>query len=239
MSEAAVSLVEPPGWYGKLPSQGDFVWRRLPAEFIRPWDAWLQRGLAGMRAELGDEAWLARYLVAPIRRFWLAPGLLGACGWIGLLMPSVDRVGRHFPLTIAVPVAMAAPEDEASPATAAVSSLAAALASPQWLATLDQAARRVLDVEFTVEQFESMLAAIAPMQAEAAQDEASMRLARELLVLVDRGIDEGESPVANVWWCEDACEPSQFLTFGALPPPAAFPALLSDPARVADPNPTP
>src|SRR5690606_36950533 len=30
-----------PGFYGKLPSRGDFVSRRLPADFIGQWDAWL------------------------------------------------------------------------------------------------------------------------------------------------------------------------------------------------------
>ena len=163
------------GWYGKLPSQGDFVSRRLPAEFIEPWDAWLQCGLAAVLAEFGEEAWLARYLVAPIRRFWLAPGLLGASGWVGLLMPSVDRVGRHFPLTIA----MALPDSAADPGMAVIG-LAAALASPQWMAGVDQAARRVLDVQFTVEQFEAELAVVAPLALEAADDEAAMQLACEL-----------------------------------------------------------
>ena len=50
------------------------------------------------------DAWLSLYLVAPVRRFWLAPGLLAGCGWLGVLMPSVDSVGRHFPFTMAVPL---------------------------------------------------------------------------------------------------------------------------------------
>ena len=33
------------GWYGKLPSAGDFLGRRLPPEFQGPWDRWLQHGL--------------------------------------------------------------------------------------------------------------------------------------------------------------------------------------------------
>lgn len=224
------------GWYGKLPSQGDFVSRRLPAEFIEPWDAWLQCGLAAVRAEFGEEPWLARYLVAPIRRFWLAPGLLGAAGWVGLLMPSVDRVGRHFPLTIA----MALPDSAADPGMAVIG-LAAALASPQWLAGIDQAARRVLDVQFTVEQFESGLAAIAPLSLEAADDEAAMQLACELWAAPQQRVIAGgtASPAGadgagSIWWCEDAGEASQFLRFDALPLPEAFAALMSDAALPAD-----
>lgn len=91
------------GLYGKLPSQGDFIGRRLPWEFTSGWDDWLQAGLMEAKRRLGD-AWLNRYLTAPIWRFQLAPGVLGTKGWIGLWFPSVDRVGRHFPLTLAAPL---------------------------------------------------------------------------------------------------------------------------------------
>ena len=103
MSEAVVNA-SVPGWFGKLPNLGDFASRRLPEGFVHRWDSWLQRGMAEARDDLTQD-WLAGYLVAPIHRFWLAPGLLGAAGWAGLLMPSVDRVGRHFPLTLAQPLA--------------------------------------------------------------------------------------------------------------------------------------
>ncbi len=89
-----------PGWYGKLPALGDFASRRLPSRFIVPWDDWLQQGLAASRAALG-EAWLNVYLTSPLWRFLLMPGVCGNGTWCGVLMPSVDRVGRYFPLTIA------------------------------------------------------------------------------------------------------------------------------------------
>jgi type VI secretion system protein ImpM len=40
------------------------------------------------------------YLTSPIWRFGLAPGVCGARGWGGVLMPSVDRVGRYFPMAV-------------------------------------------------------------------------------------------------------------------------------------------
>ena len=92
------------GFYGKLPCVGDFVSRRLPTEFIRPWDLWLQESLAGSQARLG-ESWLANYLTSPLWRFVLTPGIAGQTPWCGVLMPSVDRVGRYFPLTLACPLA--------------------------------------------------------------------------------------------------------------------------------------
>ena len=89
------------GFYGKLPSQGDFVSRRLPWEFTSGWDDWLQQGLQASRATLG-ERWLGLYLSAPIWRFQLAAGVCGPQGWRGFFFASVDRVGRYFPLTVAI-----------------------------------------------------------------------------------------------------------------------------------------
>jgi type VI secretion system protein ImpM len=80
------------GLFGKLPSNGDFVTRRLPRGFVDPWDRWLQEGMAASRRQLGD-AWLDAFLHSPVWRFALAPG---ACG---------ERVGRYFPLTVAAPLA--------------------------------------------------------------------------------------------------------------------------------------
>jgi type VI secretion system protein ImpM len=98
-----IAIQGQPGFYGKLPLLGDFVSRRLPAEFIRVWDAWLQRSLTASREQLGD-TWLDIYLTSPIWRFILSPNTCGATGWMGVLMPSVDRVGRYFPLTLATAI---------------------------------------------------------------------------------------------------------------------------------------
>ena len=88
------------GFFGKIPIHGDFVTRNLPRDFLDGWDEWLQRAIAESKSELGD-AWLNTYLTSPIWRFVLVPGVCGEKGWAGILMPSVDRVGRYFPLTIA------------------------------------------------------------------------------------------------------------------------------------------
>lgn len=90
---------ELPGWFGKLPGMGDFAHRRLPEAFRARWDAWLQHGLEGMR--LRHEDWAQHYLEGPLWCFVLAPDVIGAAPWIGVLMPSVDGVGRYFPFTVA------------------------------------------------------------------------------------------------------------------------------------------
>lgn len=91
------------GFYGKLPSHGDFLSRRLPRQFVEPWDHWLQGGITASREQLGKH-WLDTFLVSPIWHFGLAPGLCGDDAWAGVMMPSVDRVGRYFPLTLAAKV---------------------------------------------------------------------------------------------------------------------------------------
>lgn len=91
------------GAYGKMPSLGDFFRIEIAQSFVDPWDRWLQQGLVRARADLADR-WQACYTSAPIWRFSLTAGLAGPVGAIGVLMPSVDRVGRQFPLTVMTPV---------------------------------------------------------------------------------------------------------------------------------------
>ena len=87
-----------PGWFGKLPGMGDFAQRRMPELFREPWDRWLQNGLAKLRARRTD--WTERYLKAPLWCFVLSEGVIDGRSWLGVLMPSVDGVGRYFPLTL-------------------------------------------------------------------------------------------------------------------------------------------
>ena len=103
MSEQTLSTLHNedfPGLYGKIPSLGDFVTRRLPRGFIAPWETWMQEAIANGREQLGD-FWLENYLTSPLWRFALSPGICGEQGWAGVMMPSVDRVGRYYPFTLA------------------------------------------------------------------------------------------------------------------------------------------
>jgi len=135
------------GLYGKLPSEGDFVTRRLPWDFTSAWDDWLQQGLLASRAALG-ERWLQCYLSAPIWRFQLAPGVCGASGWRGLFFASVDRVGRYFPLTLAFP-------ETGAPALASLSDAPAA-----WTA-LEDAALAGLAPTLPIADFDRLAEALA------------------------------------------------------------------------------
>lgn len=98
-SPDATNPVSTVGMFGKLPAHGDFVQRNVPAAFIDTWDEWLMRCLQSSRDTLG-ERWLDVYLTSPIWRFALSPGAVDTHAWAGIVMPSVDSVGRYYPLTV-------------------------------------------------------------------------------------------------------------------------------------------
>ena len=128
------------GYFGKVSTHGDFVSRRLPAGLVAAWDGWLQQCIRASRARLGDR-WLQHYLTSPVWRFAVSPGVLGPAGLGGVMMPSVDRVGRYFPLMIG---ATGAP-----PLQEWVKRHAA------WFDALDELARESLAPGFTLERFDA------------------------------------------------------------------------------------
>ena len=131
------------GWYGKLPCLGDFASRRLPAEFITPWDAWLQRSIATSRQQLG-ESWLDVYLTSPMWRFVVAAGVCGEHACAGVLLPSVDKVGRYFPLTLALPLDAA--------------EIVTVFGMQGWFNELEQIGLAALSVDYSIEALEAALA---------------------------------------------------------------------------------
>jgi type VI secretion system protein ImpM len=61
----------------------------------------VEQALAASQALLG-EAWPAAWLTAPVWRFALPPGACGPDPVLGVMLPSVDRVGRFYPLMAAM-----------------------------------------------------------------------------------------------------------------------------------------
>jgi type VI secretion system protein ImpM len=117
------------GFSGKVPARGDFVHAGLPRDFVDPWHDWQSIVIAGSRTLMG-ESWLDAFLEAPVWRFVLPPGLCGPRAGVGLIMPSVDKVGRYFPLTFA------ALSDAGTPDAAGWSG---------WLDTVEDLGRLALD----------------------------------------------------------------------------------------------
>lgn len=86
------------GLFGKLPARRDFVATNAPRRFLEAWEPWLQASVATSKQVLGA-AWTEAYNRAPIWRFWLGADFCGEAT-IGVFMPSIDGVGRSFPLTV-------------------------------------------------------------------------------------------------------------------------------------------
>jgi type VI secretion system protein ImpM len=87
------------GLFGKLPANGDFVRAELPEDFVAPWDGWCRAMMAASREALG-EGWTEAWMEGPIWHFLLPPGCCGAQAVLGVWLPSMDKVGRHFPLVL-------------------------------------------------------------------------------------------------------------------------------------------
>jgi type VI secretion system protein ImpM len=84
--------------YGKLPTKRDFIALGVSRDFLNAWEPWLQSGVSASQATLGEQ-WHKAFLRAPIWRFWLGGDLCGV-STVGAFMPSLDKVGRYFPLTL-------------------------------------------------------------------------------------------------------------------------------------------
>ncbi len=189
MSEAASSPLlfastALPGWFGKLPGMGDFAHRRLPEAFRAVWDQWLQRGMSRLR----DRAdWTERYLEAPVWCFALGRQVAGDQAWIGVLIPSVDGVGRYFPF------ALVAELDASVPGCLQGEVLAAAL---RWWALATQAALEGLDGDLDAVRFDAVLQRLFVEGASADGRESSvgsldLPLAGASLWLSDPAVEQG------------------------------------------------
>ncbi len=89
--------------HGKLPALGDFVTRGLGGGALERWDGWLQQLVSASRAGLGPD-WQAAWLRMPAWHFALAASVLAGEPFAGVLIPSVDKVGRSYPFSVLSPV---------------------------------------------------------------------------------------------------------------------------------------
>jgi len=140
------------GIFGKLPCRGDYITRGLPGALAERLHGLLHETITEGRRQYGD-AWLDAYLTAPIWRFAATGGCLGETACVGLLMPSVDAVGRHFPVAVLYRTA------RAGGATALLTGSAA------WLAEAERLALSALDEALDADGLEAALTALAPPEA--------------------------------------------------------------------------
>ncbi len=211
------------GFYGKLAARGDFIQRGLPSSFIEPWDAWLAAGIAASQAELGA-AWLDAYLVSPLWRFAVAPGLLGSDPVAGVMMPSIDRVGRYFPLCIVHPLAREA-------------DLASLVGGPDdWFEAVEALLLSTLEADAELERFETAVAALeAPRHGRCTPYDAGFQYVHfqagspaERAAALAQLSCEG----ASLWWgAGGEGVAADLLCCSGLPPSRAFSAFLLGPVQ--------
>lgn len=215
------------GFFGKIPSHGDFITRNLSRNFLDAWDQWLQSSVAESKAQLG-ERWLDVYLTSPIWRFAVMPGLCGRRGWAGILMPSVDRVGRYFPLSIATPLA-----DGVTP-------IQVQACANAWFEAIEGLALRTLDDDhFEANGLQSALEVVTELEL-AAMPLETLSLTSEAwswVVLGPAGADvsvglahslvgRAASPY-SLWWTPGSNETTAAaLAVAGLPEPRCFAELL-------------
>lgn len=225
-----------PGFFGKLPSHGDFIGRGLPRSFTDEWDTWLQHCLAESKAEMGD-GWLDAYLVGPIWRFVLSADVCGASTWAGIVFPSVDRVGRYFPLTFAVSV-----PDDAIP-------LQLVTSAGEWFADAEQLAWEVLDEEgYDADRLEGAIARLGAIEFGAtrivltrargpilSEDPIAIAIAdgaaagQAVLVLAQTLLAERVQGEHSLWWTAGSEKVrSVLLVCRGLPAPRTFVRMLDD-----------
>jgi len=250
-----------PGLFGKLPARGDFVARGLNRDLIRSLEDWLLPLVQETRDLVGRD-WAAIWQQAPAWRFWIGPGVLGgewqrefrgharsARGVItGVMLPSMDRRGRFFPLVLVLadsharlmpPPVLFAPDR-------------------RWYASCDRllyAARDGRDMDGV----ETDLATVdAPRLPDMASDMEELLLQQSLWAQGAAHDDSGDGDVwadirasdhhlaavnRSYWWAEAAGDsaaagPTSVLSLSGLPDAQTFAFMLTDavprPAQESD-----
>lgn len=213
--------------YGKLPAKRDFIAENLPRGFLGVFEPWLHGAVAASRLALGS-GWQKAYFTAPIWRFWLGAGHCGRA-MLGAFMPSVDGVGRSFPLVAfaAAPAGCIFPRPDAEPQEEWFAGLEAFL-----LATLDMRAYEAVTTTLSALPEPAHMARPAPTHTVALLPGGMAALRPEPGRPGTGGIAEAEAEAGlafgTCWWTiGGAGFPPAVICGRHLPPPAIFTAFLT------------
>jgi len=91
-------------FFGKHPGAADFEQHHVSPEAVRLWHQWIRETLKALRN--GNQSiWPSVYLQSPPWFFSVIEKKLGKDQrWLGVLMPSMDSVGRYFPMVLSFSV---------------------------------------------------------------------------------------------------------------------------------------
>lgn len=215
------------GLFGKLPAKRDFIAQHAPRRFLETWEPWMQTGISASRQQLGP-AWQQAYLHAPIWRFWLGGDLCGV-NIIGAFMPSLDGVGRYYPLTVFAcsdaDAILPPPEFDAQDA---------------WFDAAEEFLLSTLTPDVPYEAITAALDALQPPSPASGGDPAMLSLNGATAVMADgrafaqlfaslRVADHVRAYAASTYWWTIGGEGYEPVAFSALrmPEPTLFAAMLA------------
>jgi type VI secretion system protein ImpM len=215
--------------FGKLGAKRDFIALVTPRRFLEMWEPWIQACMSASRHQLGAQ-WQNAFLTAPVWRFWLGADISGTTV-VGAIMPSVDGVGRYYPLTL---LAMADPSHSVPPPDLN--------AQDQWFTAAEEFLLSTLDQAKSFDEISTALDAMPTPLAE-----ASVRDSAEVLAIGDtmvgtiaagkrfqdsllklRHSNHESSAAASFWWTEGGGNfPPMALCSRGMPDPFRYSIMLT------------
>ncbi len=205
------------GVFGKLPTRRDYVQHGVEPRIMQVLDPWLQDAVAESRRALGH-AWLDHWLLSPIWRFWLGRRIAGR-PVLGALMPSVDGVGRYFPLCLIGAYDPAPPPPELDD-------------QAEWFAIVEDLLLGALDEEGTYDALLAGLEALPPPRTAPdpgpAPEPAPMGV-RAVFAALRPDATVGSHDRCTCWWVPspDGARPPRTLLRRGLPAPAEYTSMMA------------
>jgi type VI secretion system protein ImpM len=216
------------GLFGKLSAKRDFIALATPRNFLEAWEPWVQASLSASRHQLGDQ-WQQTFLTTPVWRFWLGAAICGTTV-AGAIMPSLDGVGRYYPLTLHA-VADGAPivPPDVDP-------------QDEWFGTAENFLLSTLDQSAVFEDLSSALdrLAVPRTRSPGADDAKVVPLGKGMAGMITAGDGFGASlsslrtaspdvyAAASFWWTTGGGDfPPLALSCRGLPDPYRYSTLLN------------
>jgi type VI secretion system protein ImpM len=217
------------GLFGKYPLRRDFVAVNLPRQILNPLEQWFQSAIAASQQVLG-RSWRVYYLIHPIWNFRIGRGIAGT-DCIGAFAPSVDEVGRYFPLAV---LAHAEPGSYFSPWPTGEWSAFLAAAHDRLLSALDD--ERAPDPPGLIAGLAEPAGAPPPFKSTQAikggyrwqADGGDMQIPEHLTAMesVEAGADRSH------WWTDGGRYVTrQLLSVRGMPDPYLFAEMIADRAH--------
>jgi type VI secretion system protein ImpM len=211
------------GYFGKVPPTGDFVSRNLDSAVKEGFDRWLGQGLDKSRAQLKD-GWLSSFLTAPVWRFLLDRQMGGGKLVAGIMMPSVDKVGRYFPFSLLI-------ELENAPVDSGFLAVC-----DQLLGQFEDLLLSALAEDFDLGYFDYQVGMAARKLVGKDLADGTLSVSRfDELRELDRQLHRLQPSGGSIWWTDGAeHRKADFLIHEAMPVSGAFASMLRDPDAFRD-----